>query len=347
MGRGYKLEEKGSKVQKLLKKISGLKALGTQPQGADPTPLEGLELEGVAYSVITKSVNDLVNYYTKSQVYTKEEVQQRLSSLVGGFYVPVPELPEPSADTFGLKIYLVPSPDPKTGNLKDEYITVRSGSEGAYTYDWEQIGSTAVDLSGYVTTSALEALVSSLHDVKHDEQSLTVSQKAIARQNIGAGTYTKPNAGIPLADLAPDVVPDVSQFITKTVNDLVNYYTKSEVFTKEEVQQRLSSLVGGFYVPVPELPEPSADTFGLKIYLVPSPDPKTGNLKDEYITVRSGSEGAYTYDWEQIGSTAIDLSGYVTTSALETALAGKVSPSDLEEFTVQELEALWDAAQGE
>lgn len=31
-----------------------------------------------------------------------------------------------------------------------EYITVRSGEEGAYTYAWEQIGSTEVDLTNYV-----------------------------------------------------------------------------------------------------------------------------------------------------------------------------------------------------
>ena len=40
-------------------------------------------------------------------------------------------------------IYLVPSENPKTQNEKDEYIW----SEGKY----EQIGSTAVDLTGYAT----------------------------------------------------------------------------------------------------------------------------------------------------------------------------------------------------
>lgn len=64
--------------------------------------------------------------------------------------VPVVVLPTASEDTIG-KIYLVPSSNPKTENVKDEYVTIRSGSEGSYTYTWEQIGTTAVDLTPYAT----------------------------------------------------------------------------------------------------------------------------------------------------------------------------------------------------
>lgn len=46
--------------------------------------------------------------------------------------------------------YLVPSSDPETSNIYDEYIwAVQSGG----SYGWEKIGSTEVDLSGYVPTS--------------------------------------------------------------------------------------------------------------------------------------------------------------------------------------------------
>lgn len=121
--------------------------------------------------------------------------------------------------------------------------------------------------------------------------------------------------------------PDLTQFVKKTVNDLANYYLKSETYTKEEVSQLLSAITTGFWQPVSSLPEASADTFGLKIYLVPSPEPKVQNQKDEFITTRTGSEGNYTYAWEQIGSTAIDLSGFVTTEALNAALANYVTSS--------------------
>ena len=46
--------------------------------------------------------------------------------------------------------------------------------------------------------------------VKYVSQSLTSEQQAQARTNIGAGTYSKPSGGIPAADLASGVIPDVS-----------------------------------------------------------------------------------------------------------------------------------------
>lgn len=120
-------------------------------------------------------------------------------------------------------------------------------------------------------------------------------------------------------------MPSPEQVATKAVNDLVFYYLKSETYTKGEVEQMISALVNGAFVPVAELPEASAATFGLKIYLVPSPNPAVENMKDEFITTRSGEEGAYTYAWEQIGSTAVDLSNYATIEAMNTALGNYVT----------------------
>lgn len=199
MAKKYQLTQDGPEVQALLNKVEGLKANQTPGAGETPTALETLSLEGVLYSVVTKAVSDLVNYYTKSETYTKAEVGQMLSALSNGAFVSVAELPVASAETFGLKIYLVPSANPAVENLKDEYITTRSGEEGSYTYAWEQIGSTAVDLSGYVTTDALNTALANyvtsdalatalagLNDVKYTVQSLTDAQKAQARTNIGA-----------------------------------------------------------------------------------------------------------------------------------------------------------------
>ena len=116
----------------------------------------------------------------------------------------------------------------------------------------------------------------------------------------------------------------IQDFVTKSVNDLVNYYLKGETYTKEEVQQMISAVQGVAFVVVSVLPTASADTMH-KIYLVPSADPQAQNIKDEYITIESS--GAYT--WEIIGSTSIDLSGYVTTTQLNTALAAYTTSADL------------------
>jgi hypothetical protein len=65
---------------------------------------------------------------------------------------------------------------------------------------------------------------------------------------------------------------------------------------------------------VTELPTPSASTTS-KIYLVKHSHQETSDTYDEYITVRSGSgttADPYTYSFEKIGNTDIDLSAYVT-----------------------------------
>lgn len=56
----------------------------------------------------------------------------------------------------------------------------------------------------------------------------------------GATAYQKPQTGIPASDIAPGVIPDVSHFIDKDVDDLTNYYKKSETYTKQEVEDGLS-----------------------------------------------------------------------------------------------------------
>lgn len=136
--------------------------------------------------------------------------------------------------------------------------------------------------------------------------------------------YTKPSTGIPASDMAEGVIPDVSQFITRTVNDLANYYLKSETYTKEEVLSLIAGIQQFVYVVADVLPVPSADTMG-KIYLLPSLNSQVHNTKDEFITI----ENNRVYSWEQIGSTAIDLSGYVTTQELNAALANYTTSSEL------------------
>ena len=117
-----------------------------------------------------------------------------------------------------------------------------------------------------------------------------------------------------------NALPDVSNFITSSVNNLANYYLKSETYTKSEVQALIAAINQFSYMSAQTLPTASADTM-YKIYLVPSADPQQLNVKDEFITIDNGSGASTRYTWEQIGSTAIDLSGYVTTEALNSALS--------------------------
>lgn len=131
------------------------------------------------------------------------------------------------------------------------------------------------------------------------------------------GVYTKPNTGIPASDLANGVIPDVSQFITKSVNDLTNYYLKSETYTKSEVAALIGAIYQFHYEIYNSLPQSGESNI---LYLIGP----TGTGSDKY------QEYVYSNNvFTKIGDTSIDLSGYVTTSALNTALQSYTPTSNL------------------
>ena len=96
-------------------------------------------------------------------------------------------------------------------------------------------------------------------------------------------------------------IPDVSNFITNTVDDLVNYYKKSETFTKQEVNDLISAITTMDIRVVQTLP--TEDISATTIYLVPKATAGTNDAYDEYIYVSNA--------WEHIGSTEVDLTDYV------------------------------------
>lgn len=128
----------------------------------------------------------------------------------------------------------------------------------------------------------------------------------IARQNIGALSQGLDAVAADLAGkiAALSYVEATGQFA-------------DDKAIKEYVDAQVGAINKFDIAVVEELPAASADTMYV-LYLIK----KAGSTGDfvEYITVRSGEEGAYEYKMEQIGSTAMDLTGFVTEDALESAL---------------------------
>ena len=102
-----------------------------------------------------------------------------------------------------------------------------------------------------------------------------------------------------------------SGFITNAVNNLTNYYLKSETYTKSEVQQLLSTISSLKLEVVTNLP--TTNISSNTIYLKPLDSAKENNIYEEYIYINS--------KWETIGTTAVDLSNY----ALKTDIPTKTS----------------------
>lgn len=93
-----------------------------------------------------------------------------------------------SADTM-YKIYLVPSEDAAAGGYI-EYITIRSGAEGAYTYTWEAIGNTKVSLTGYVPTTTTIATIALDHNITVAELQTALKLGAMAYADKASGSTT-------------------------------------------------------------------------------------------------------------------------------------------------------------
>lgn len=113
-------------------------------------------------------------------------------------------------------------------------------------------------------------------------------------------------------------IPDVSNFITRSVDDLVNYYKKSETYTQSEVNNLIGAIQQFHYEIVQTLPATGANNI---LYLVPKSESQTSNYYDEYVYANN--------NWEKIGDTEIDLSNYVTITQLNTALSNYTTTAQL------------------
>ena len=90
-----------------------------------------------------------------------------------------------------------------------------------------------------------------------------------------------------------------SGFITNVVNNLVNYYSKSETLTRDEINQKLTAIPKFSIEPVDSLPTSNISI--TTVYLLKSGD-ETDNLYTEYIYANG--------KWEILGKQTVDLSNY-------------------------------------
>lgn len=102
-------------------------------------------------------------------------------------------------------------------------------------------------------------------------------------------------------------------------NKFLNYYTKSETYTKAEVNSALSTIPKYSTKVVQELPEENISTSS--IYLVPQSREGQDDLYTEYVYVNNGTELEPDWEWEKLGTQELDLSGYQKTLTAGTGIS--------------------------
>ena len=122
-----------------------------------PTKLSDFEYDGV---FITNLTDDLVNYYKKSETYTKTEIDNKISAIPKFSIEVVSQLP--TEDISDTTVYLVPSQS-EPSDIYKEYIYVNNS--------WELLGIQKIDLSNYYTKSEVDSLLSN----KVDSSTLTTN----------------------------------------------------------------------------------------------------------------------------------------------------------------------------
>ena len=136
---------------------------GVSVNGVVQTPAEGTKVVNIVvptktselindYGFITNAVNDLVNYYTKSEAYSKAEINALISNINSLNVLVVTSLP--TENISNTTLYLVPKTTEGTQNIYDEYLRVNNA--------WEKIGDTEINLSNYALKTEVPTKLSQL-----------------------------------------------------------------------------------------------------------------------------------------------------------------------------------------
>lgn len=116
-------------------------------------------------------------------------LEQSISSIKPFEYEVVSTLPTASDSTM-YKIYLVADNHDYNTDNYDEYITLRSGTAGSYTYAWEKIGNTDVDLSNYVNTVEQSGTTGIITSVTKSGNKITVTGTNLTQtKTVTSGKY--------------------------------------------------------------------------------------------------------------------------------------------------------------
>ena len=154
-----------------------------------------------------------------------------------------------------------------------EYISENGGK-----IDSISVNGTAQEIVNKNVDITVPTKISDLTDDSDFVESSELSSVAFS------GDYNDLNNKPTIPTKTSDLTND-SGFITNAVNDLTNYYLKSETYTQAEVNDLIGAITAVSIQVVQQLP--TSDISTNTIYFVPAETSETNNIYDEYIYVNS------------------------------------------------------------
>ncbi len=329
MAQDTHLTQTGAEVQALLDKVEGIEA------GAQVNDIEKIKVNGAEQTITDKAVDLLIKKFAGVDIAGSGDLIQGDFLCLGDQMLCAPVNTTFVAIVFnrGGRFEGIWEANDYGGLsfVSDRCIQIGEGTCKCYktaqyhAFDPDNAGYHRVLVVSSHPNTPINFTVATISAADRVEQETYVVANQDYVDTAVAAKYTKPASGIPASDLASGVIPDVSNFITASVDNLVNYYLKDDTYTKAEV----AALIGAiqqFHYEIYASTAAVTNPQGNVLYLIGP----TGSGEDKYEE--------YVYDstkatpWVKIGDTSIDLSNYVTTSDLNTALAAYTTSEELSDL---------------
>ena len=307
------LPEPVTRFQYYMKKIA--EGAAVKPEDIDAAIEAYLNSHDADIVTEAELTQALAGYYDKTEIDTALGGKAAADHNHSGVYAPASHT-HAQSDITDLDTALAGKAD--TGHLHDdryytetEVDTALSGkSDTGHLHDERYYTETEMDAA-----LAGKAAASHAHDDRYyteTEVDTALSGKSNTGHLHDDRYYTEDETDTLLSGKADSSdIPDVSSFITKAVNDLTNYYTKSETYTQAEIDNMVSAIPKFAIEVVQALP--SQNISPTTVYLLTVQSGQQGNMYDEYIYVGN--------TWEKLGTQTIDLSGYYTAAEVDALLS--------------------------
>ena len=190
-------------------------------------------------TINTKISIDLLNYYNKTETYTKLEVNNLISNINTLKMEIVSELPTESIDTN--TIYLLPQGVPSENNIYDEYI---------YINQWELIGSTGIDLTSLVTNQEFQEATDGIWEqVNTNTENISSNTAKIGTNTAKIGTNTTDISSLKTRmNTAENNISTNTGNISTNTADISNLKSKTNTLDTSKVNRAGDTMTGNLYV---------------------------------------------------------------------------------------------------